>query len=46
MLSFIWVGNPIAGELNDVMNNLSNHVDAGNKILIIPIATEDSKIDR
>ncbi|MDV7767502.1 hypothetical protein [Peribacillus sp. CSMR9] len=45
-LCFIGGGNPLAGELDDVMNYLSNHVEAGNKTLIIPFATEDSKIDR
>ncbi|SNT51930.1 Peptidase E [Bacillus sp. OK838] len=45
-LCFIGGGNPLAGEIDDVMNYLSNHVEAGNKTLIIPFATEDSKIDR
>ncbi|MGG4266532.1 Type 1 glutamine amidotransferase-like domain-containing protein [Peribacillus simplex] len=45
-LCFIGGGNPLAGELDEVMNYLSNHVEAGNKILIIPFATENSKLDR
>ncbi|WP_290370660.1 Type 1 glutamine amidotransferase-like domain-containing protein [Peribacillus sp. Bi96] len=38
-------GNPLAGELDNVMSYLSNHVEVGNKILVIPFATEDSKLD-
>lgn len=45
-LYFIGGGNPLSGELDDVMNYLSNHVEVGNKVLIIPFATEDSKLDR
>ncbi|MGE7603411.1 Type 1 glutamine amidotransferase-like domain-containing protein [Peribacillus sp. NPDC097675] len=45
-LCFIGGGNPSTGELDDVMNYLSHHVEVGSKMLIIPFATEDSKIDR
>ena len=45
-LSFIGGGNPLAGELDDVMNHLSNYVQIGHRILIIPFATEQLKIDR
>lgn len=45
-LCFIGGGNPLVGELDDVMNYLSNYVVVGNKILIIPFATEESKIER
>ena len=45
-LCFIGGGNPLVGELDDVMNYLSNNVEVGNKILIIPFATEESKIER
>ncbi|OIK08647.1 Type 1 glutamine amidotransferase-like domain-containing protein [Bacillus sp. MUM 13] len=39
-------GNPSAGELDDVMDAVSRYTDAGNKVLIIPFATEESKRDR
>lgn len=45
-LCFIRGGNPLVGEINDVMNYLSNYVEVGNKVLIIPFATEELKIDR
>lgn len=45
-LCFIGGGNPSAEELDDVMNYLNYHVEGGSKVLIIPFATEDSKIDK
>lgn len=45
-LCFIGGGNPLAGELDDVMNYLFHHVEVESKILIIPFATEGSKIDK
>jgi len=45
-LCFIGGGNPLAGELDDVMDYLKNYIGIQSKILIIPFATEDSKLDR
>ena len=45
-LCFIGGGDPLVGELDDVMNHLSNYIQIGNKILIIPFATEKSKLER
>ncbi|MFJ7746801.1 Type 1 glutamine amidotransferase-like domain-containing protein [Peribacillus sp. NPDC097295] len=45
-LCFIGGGNPSAEELDDVMNYLNHHDEGGSKVLIIPFATEDSKIDK
>lgn len=45
-LCFIGGGNPLTGELDNVMKYLSKYVKTRNKILIIPFATEESKLDR
>ena len=38
--------NPLNKELDDVMYYLSNSIDIGNSILIIPFASENSKVDK
>ncbi|MUK87844.1 hypothetical protein GMD78_05450 [Ornithinibacillus sp. L9] len=45
-LCFIGGGIPLTGELDNVMNYFSHQVGAEDKVLIIPFATEDSKLDR
>ena len=45
-LCFIGGGNPLNKELDDVMYYLSNSIEIGNNILIIPFATENSKVDK
>ncbi|QOR67993.1 Type 1 glutamine amidotransferase-like domain-containing protein [Cytobacillus suaedae] len=45
-LCFIGGGNPLAGELDDVLNYLSNYVGLESKILIVPFATDESRLDR
>jgi hypothetical protein len=45
-LCFIGGGNPLAGELDDVMNYLTKYVGLESKILIIPFATDASRLDR
>ncbi|MDQ0228858.1 Type 1 glutamine amidotransferase-like domain-containing protein [Metabacillus malikii] len=45
-ICFIGGGNPLGGELDDVMNYLTKYVGLKSKILIIPFATDESRLDR
>lgn len=45
-LCFIGGGNPLTGELNEVMNYLSNYVGVESKILLVPFATEELKLEK
>ncbi|MBC5636775.1 Type 1 glutamine amidotransferase-like domain-containing protein [Ornithinibacillus sp. BX22] len=44
-LCFIGGGNPLTGELNDVIKFLSHHVKKDSKLLIIPFATEEKRLN-
>ncbi|WP_339217364.1 Type 1 glutamine amidotransferase-like domain-containing protein [Ornithinibacillus sp. FSL M8-0202] len=44
-LCFIGGGNPLTGELNDVIKFISHHVKKDSKLLIIPFATEENRLD-
>ena len=45
-LCFIGGGNPLTGELDEVMRHLSNAVEPEDKMLIIPFATESDRVNR